>query len=232
MACYLNVTCALLSSLMCSQRAMAFFFFFFKQIFKFFWVFPLVSPSNCCSLYLRSELLCARRYLAVTQPGLCLISQPRGAQRPSWTGSLAACPPGSRPMPDAYKQRWLLLLVLVGNPWTTTRLLIVFLSPRDTQWCKGFGEAGQCWSSARTKENWPHLTIHTVSKHLLAIIVSSFSHSSLPVMLSNNSPLSSGTSHLSKTEMYTAANVNPAKTAGEGWGREDWNDNLLTNDTT
>lgn len=232
MACYLNVTCALLSSLMCSQRAMAFFFFFLSRFSNSFGFSPL-SPHPTAAVCTCGQSCSVLDVISQSRnQGSALSHSHVGHSVHPEQVPYAACPPGSRPMPDAYKQRWLLLLFLVGNPWTTTRLLIVFLSPRDTQWCQGFGEAGQCWSSARTKEKWPHLTIHTVSKHLLAIIVSSFSHSSLPVMLSNNSPLGSGTSHLSKTEMYTAANVNPAKTAGEGWGREDWNDNLLTHDTT
>lgn len=228
MACYLNITYAVFSRLMFSQR-LRLFFFFFQVHFQILLGFPPCLPHPTAAVCTCGQSCCV----------LDVISQSRtqgSALSHSHVGHIvhpeqvpdAACPAATRPTPEAYKQWWLLLSFLVGNPWTTTRLLIVFLSPRDTQCCKGFGEARQCWSSAQTKEKWPHLTIHTVSKHLFAIIVSSFSHSSLLVILSNNSSLDSGTSHLSKTEMYTAANINTAKTQGEGWGREDWNDNLLT----
>lgn len=54
----------------------------FKQSIKFFWVFPLVSPSRNWIMYLQSELLCAR--LAVMWP-VCPITRPWEFCHLSWT---------------------------------------------------------------------------------------------------------------------------------------------------
>lgn len=148
MACYLNsYMYSFFSGSVCSQRAKR-FFCSFKQLFKFFWVFPPVSPSRNWIMYLRSELPRARHRLAVMWP-VCLITWPCGLCHLSWMDfwccSSTLCDQG--------------LLIekcrttcsrSTNHEWASDHLSEIifrlYLSEPQRQRCEGFRDAGQCWS--------------------------------------------------------------------------------------
>lgn len=138
-----TVTCAVFSGSACSQKAKSFIFFFPKEIFKFFWVFPPASPPSDWIMYLQSELPCARRSRShaaslpyhtamwVVSPLLnkfllLLVPAP-------WPGHCLSKNAGPH-IAEVQTMNRVQMLPWTGSwyePWTKNILQIIFLSPRD-----------------------------------------------------------------------------------------------------